>query len=349
MTPDQTSTTRRLSFSTDAQLRRRFMVVDEPVMANVRVGLLLEVVDLLAEEAALRYARLTYPECRVVTAAMDKLKIFAPADGNRDMDLRARINFVGRSSMEIGIRVEHPATDDQPAVHVGSCYLTMVTRVRTDGKDVSGALPPLDLSSEADQKRAERAAGRRDASRRDRALVPPTTEEYIMLHALHERRERAEPGILLATDLVTSGWERTYPEYENVPEKIFGGYVMHRAYMYAHICAELVADSRAVLVAADRIDFYQPVRMGDKLKFVSRVTYTGKTSITVETAITRISRDRSVTALSNNCIFIFRNVDSSLNGLPVPQIYPQTYSEDARYLDGFRRRKREQALSPPQH
>jgi acyl-coenzyme A thioesterase 9 len=160
-----------------------------------------------------------------------------------------------------------------------------------------------------------------------------------MLHGLHKDRELASGPLLRSGQLTASGWERTYPEYENVPKTIFGGYVVHRAYMYAHICAEMVAHQRALLVSSDRIDFYQPVRMGDKLHFVSRVTYTGRTSLTVETAITRISRDRTMTALSNNCIFTFVNVDAELNLLPIAQMYPTTYSEDIRYLVGHRRRR----------
>jgi acyl-CoA hydrolase len=107
--------------------------------------------------------------------------------------------------------------------------------------------------------------------------------------------------------------------------------------MCAHICSELVASARALPISVDRINFFQPVRMGDKLHFVSRVTYTGNTSIAVETAITRISRDRTTTALSNVCTFTFVNVDADLKRLPVSQIYPTTYAEDARYLAAYRR------------
>ncbi len=111
----------------------------------------------------------------------------------------------------------------------------------------------------------------------------------------------------------------------------------HRAFMYAHICSEMAASHRALLVSVDRINFYQPVRMGDKLHFVSHVAYTGNTSISVETSITRISRDRKSTALSNVCTFTFVNVDADLHPQPVPPIYPTTYAEDARYLAGYRR------------
>ena len=99
--------------------------------------------------------------------------------------------------------------------------------------------------------------------------------------------------------------------------------MIHHAYMYSHICAEMIADHRALLVSSSRIDFYQPVRMGDKLHFVSQITYTGRSSITVETSITRISRDRRMTALSNNCVFTFLNVNADLELMPVPACLSQ--------------------------
>jgi acyl-coenzyme A thioesterase 9 len=345
MTPHLTSVLRRLKLSTDAKLRRRFMVIDEPVKANIRVGLLLELLDKLAEDTALRYARKTYPNVRVVTAAMDDLEVWNPPDINKDIILKARINLVGRSSREVGIRLEHPGPIP---IHLGTCYFTMVARLNENCEERSVPLPALEYSSPTGKERASRALERREKRRREKKEELPTAAEYAMLHALHQGADQptdhAAAPLLIPRDLVTSGWERTYPEHENVPQKIFGGYVAHRAYMYGHICAEMVADHRALLISSDRIDFYQPVRMGDKLHFVSRVTYTGHTSITVETAITRISRDRSMTALSNNCIFTFVNVDAELNLLPVPRMYPTTYSEDILYLAGYRRHQASQRI-----
>ncbi len=94
-----------------------------------------------------------------------------------------------------------------------------------------------------------------------------------------------------------------------------------------------------LLASVDRINFSHPVRMGDKLHFVSRVTYTGQTSVSVETEITRISRDRKETALSNVCTFTFVHIGAEAERLPVPQVHPTTYAEDARYLAGYRRRE----------
>jgi acyl-coenzyme A thioesterase 9 len=347
LTPSQTSVVKRLRFSTDLRLRRHFLLTDEPVRSNLRFGLLLEVLDKLAEDTALRYVRRSYPTARVVTAAMDSMRVRDVPDETRDMILRARVNLVGTTSLEVGIRIEQPGDAKGQVRHLGSCYFTMVARLRDEeGSERSVPLPGLDYRSRRDKQRAERAQQRRQSYRDyvNAADAPPSAEEYMLLRRLHEAQEEPGVNIQLASPLMAGAWERTYVEHENVPHKIFGGYVAHRAYTSAHICSEMVASHRPLLVSVDRINFHQPVRMGDKLHFVSRVAFTGQTSITVETAITRISRDRKSTALSNVCSFTFVNVDSLLRPMPVPQIYPTTYAEDARYLAGYRRHQAHLAL-----
>ena len=157
-----------------------------------------------------------------------------------------------------------------------------------------------------------------------------------MLAGLHLAQEESLFKGLTAGRLVTECWERMYPEQENVPHTIFGGYLVRRAYEISAICAELVAPDRPVIAAVNRINFFQPVRLDDKLHFTSRVVYTGRTSLCVEAGIQRISRDRTTTALSNSCLFTFVNVDREMRPQPVPIIYPSTYAEDARYLAGYR-------------
>ncbi|HXM77312.1 MAG TPA: acyl-CoA thioesterase, partial [Thermoanaerobaculia bacterium] len=102
--PIDTSRDLTLPFASDAALMRRFMVVDEPLAGNLRFDLLLEVLDKLAEDTALDYARRFVPDGRVVTAAIDNILLREPADVTRDLDLSARVNYVGRSSVEVGIR-----------------------------------------------------------------------------------------------------------------------------------------------------------------------------------------------------------------------------------------------------
>lgn len=91
-----------------------------------------------------------------------------------------------------------------------------------------------------------------------------------------------------------------------------------------------------MIAAVNRINFVNPVRMGDKLHHSSRVVFTSEGFVCVEASIERISRDRASRALSNSCLFTFVHVDNDLNHCPVPLIYPTTYAEDTRYLAAMR-------------
>ena len=182
MTPAETSVTERLCFGSDAALRRRFMVTDEHVQANLRVGLVLEVLDKLAEETALRYVVQVEPDARVVTAAMDDLEVRNAPDIEQDLVFYARINYVGRTSMEVGVRLEQ----DGGRKHIASCYFTMVAR--KEGRSLE--VPPLEYRTEEDRRRSQRAAERRSNRLRDRGTHSPTLDEYVLLHELHRRPKR---------------------------------------------------------------------------------------------------------------------------------------------------------------
>ena len=336
--PLDTSIDRTLPFSTDAALRRRFMIVNDDIPANLRWGRLLEQLDELAEEVALRYVRQTSPAARVVTAAIDDIVLHIPADVTRDLHLHARINYVGRSSMEVGIRVDQ----ENGAPSLASCYFTMVARVGEGDDAASSPVEPLEYHDETERFRRDMAVERRRAYRRQLAIsqAPPSAEEYLLLAELHGAQDQPSFGELLVGQLERSSWERMFPEQENVPEKIFGGHLIRRAFELAHLHAEEIAPDRPIVARIDRINFLQPVRIGDKLRYISRVVYTGETSLCVEIAIERVSRDRVTKALSNTCAFTFVNVGDDLRPRAVPKVYPTTYAEDARYLAAHRRRTR---------
>jgi acyl-CoA hydrolase len=341
MRPLDTSIDRTLAFSIDPRLRRRFMVVNESIPANLRWGRLLEVLDKLAEDVALSYVRRATPDARVVTAAIDDVVLHVPADVNQDLHLHARINYVGRSSMEVGIRV-----DQGPEQSLASCYFTMVARRGTGDDATNIPVAPLEYVDDVERFRRDMAVERRSAHRSHLAASrePPSADEYQLLAALRAAQDQAGFDELLVGKLERSNWERMYPEQENVPEKIFGGHLIRRAFELAHIHAEEIAPQRPVVARVDRINFLQPVRIGDKLHFTSRVVYTGDTSICVEITIERLSLDRVTKALSNTCVFTFVNVDHDMRPQPVPKVYPTTYAEDARYLEAHRRRMRHKRI-----
>lgn len=334
ITPEMTSLHKTLPLATDEAVRRRYMIVDEPIIGNFRFGVLLEDLDIMAEQVALGYAQRFHADARVVTAAIDNIIVRHVVDINRDIRIHARINNIGRSSLVVGIRVEHTG---EPATHIASCYFTMVARGGESAEE-SRTLPPMEYLNELEKQRAQKALEARELNRKQQEalLGPPSTEEYELLRQAHMAQE--DPGFtgLKADRLVVDAWERMYPEQEYVPHRIFGGYLMRRAYELSSICAELIAPDRPIIAAVNRINFFHPVRLGDKLHYTCRVVYTSDSFICVEANIERISRDRTSKALSNSCQFTFVNVDNTLKHCPVPQVYPTTYGEDARYLAAYR-------------
>ncbi|MGA7572118.1 MAG: acyl-CoA thioesterase, partial [Candidatus Aquilonibacter sp.] len=111
--PADTSITQILPLSVDPGLRRSF-----------RFGLLLEVLDRLAEQTALAYVG-TNSGVSFVTAAIDQIRLRGALDTTRDLTMLSRVNYVGTSSLEVGVRVEQPND-----THFGSCYFTMVAQPR---------------------------------------------------------------------------------------------------------------------------------------------------------------------------------------------------------------------------
>lgn len=330
MRPSETSREEIFRLSTDPELRRRFQIVLEPIPGNFRLGVLLELLDRVAGEAAVAFVRRTMPEARVVTAALDEVVVRAVADVNSDVRCRARINRVGKSSMEVGVRVD--SLPDE--THLASCYFTMVVLAPDGSAERSARLTPFEPEDDRDRLRVARAEARRAAYRKElaSAVEPPSPEEFQLVARLY--REQEVPGFagLPARQLVAETWERTYPEQENPWKIIFGGFIMRRAYELSSVCAEFVATHRPVLAAVNRVNFVRPVQIGDKLHLTSRVVYTAGPAICVETGIERQSRDRTSRALSNSCLFTFVNVDPSLAPKDVPRIYPASHAEEQRYL-----------------
>jgi acyl-CoA hydrolase len=336
MTPHDTRYLFVLPFSTDPVLARRFLATDRDVVGNIRFGKLLEALDKVAENTALAYVNRFYPDARVVTAAIDSVVVRHPADTKHDLVFSAQINHVGKSSLEVGIRIEHLGPGKG---HVASAYFTMVAR-STEGQAQSLTLPPLNYVLDIEKKRYEKANQRRQAYRDSLAKAEemPSLDEYLLLKGLHKQQEAAGFNGIHASELVLQSTQRAYPDQENVPKTVFGGYLIRRAYELAALAAEMVAPDRVVPCQVNRINFNQPVLLGDQLKFTARIVYTGRTTITVQSDIERFGRIGDDKALSNSCLFTFRNVDSNMQPQQVPFIYPVTYAEDARFLNAYRQR-----------
>lgn len=326
-----------LPFSTDRTLSRRFLASDQEIAGNIRFGKLLETLDKVAENTALAYVNKFYPSARVVTAAVDSIVIRNLPETTNDIVFSAQVNHVGRSSLEVGIRVESLGSNSG---HLLTCYFTMVARSTDCGEAKSLTLPALSYNDETEKRRYDKANQRRQEYRDSivKAEEMPTLEEYLFLKTLHKEQESENFNGLRASKLTLQNIQRAYPEQENVPKTIFGGYLIRRAYELAALAAGMVTPDRVVPYKVNRINFNQPVFLGDQIRFTAKVVYTGKTTITVQSDIERFSDNSNSKALSNSCLFTFRSVAADMTPQAVPFIYPVTYAEDARFLNAYRQR-----------
>jgi acyl-CoA hydrolase len=120
---------------------------------NVHGGTLLKFLDQVAYACASRYAA-RY----VVTVSVDQVMFRQPVHVGELVSFLASVNYTGKSSMEIGIKVIAENIRSQEKRHVNSCFFTMVA-VDDDRKPV--AVPVRQPSSEREKRRYEQAVLRK--------------------------------------------------------------------------------------------------------------------------------------------------------------------------------------------
>ena len=120
---------------------------------NVHGGTILKYLDSVAYACASRYSG-SY----VVTLSVDQVMFLQPIHVGELVTFLASVNYTGTSSMEVGIRVVTENIQQRLVRHANSCYFTMVA-VDANRKPVP--VPPLELVTDEQRARFERAAQRK--------------------------------------------------------------------------------------------------------------------------------------------------------------------------------------------
>jgi uncharacterized protein (TIGR00369 family) len=122
-------------------------------LGNVFGGVILSLVDRVAAVAAIRHAR---QQC--VTVSMDRVVFHEPIHVGELVTAKASVNFVGRTSLEVGVRVEAENLVTGDRRHTNSCYVTFVAIDRTERPVVAPQVIP---ETDAERRRYENAKARR--------------------------------------------------------------------------------------------------------------------------------------------------------------------------------------------
>jgi acyl-CoA hydrolase len=128
---------------------------DANLAGNVHGGVILKNIDNTAGIVAGRHAN-----TNVVTASIDRVDFYSPVFVGDLLRLMSSINYAGKTSVEVGVRVEAENFMTGQVRHTASAYLTLVA-LDSDGKPTQ--VPPIIQETEDEKRRNTEAKIRKDS------------------------------------------------------------------------------------------------------------------------------------------------------------------------------------------
>ena len=119
---------------------------DANPLGNVFGGMILKYVDLIAGLVAKRHAG----HANIVTASIDSMTFSKPVYIGNALILKARINYIKRSSMEVEVNIEAEDLNKSQKVLTGTAYVTLVA---LDEKGKPTEVPKLILQNKEEEER----------------------------------------------------------------------------------------------------------------------------------------------------------------------------------------------------
>ncbi len=153
--PTMTDSAPRLTSYSRVSLGIMATTTEANLLGNVHGGDITKLADSTAGAVAYRHSG-----GPAVTAAMDEVTFLKPVHVGDIIKTYAQVNWAGKSSMEIGVRVEaQPWGDAADApLHVASAYFVFVA---IDDQGRPRAVPPLQVETPEDARREREAEIRR--------------------------------------------------------------------------------------------------------------------------------------------------------------------------------------------
>src|SRR5205823_6980524 len=144
---------RSIAFS--RSITRRLMeLIDANAHGNVHGGVIMRMVDEAAAIVVIKHSR----NPTVVTARVERFDFLAPAYIGNVVTIHCEMNYVGRTSMEVGVEVMAEDLITGEVRHIASSY---VIYVALDANRKPTPVPPLVPADDAEKAMIERARYRR--------------------------------------------------------------------------------------------------------------------------------------------------------------------------------------------
>ncbi|XP_058739983.1 acyl-coenzyme A thioesterase 2, chloroplastic-like isoform X3 [Vicia villosa] len=347
-TPSQSRTGILYNFSSDFVLREQYR---DP-WNDVRIGKLLEDLDALAGTISVKHCSDEDSTTRpliLVTASVDKIVLKKPITVNIDLTIVGSVIWVGHSSMEIQLEVtQSKQGDDDSDSIVLTANFIFVARDSKTGK----AAPVNRLSPETAREKLlfEQAEARNNLKKRKRGGDKKDLEngeEKKLKDLLAEGRifcdmpALADRDSILLRDTSLENSLLCQPQQRNIHGRIFGGFLMNRAFELAFSTAYAFAGLVPYFLEVDHVDFLRPVDVGDFLRLKSCVLYTelhdpDQPLINVEVVAHVTRPELRSSEVSNTFHFSFTvrpEAKAMKNGFKLRNVVPATEEEARRILE----------------
>ena len=129
------------------EISQLMQLTDANPVGNVQGGVIMRLVDEVGGIAAARHVGRP-----VVTVAVDSMTFYSPIYVGNLVTLKASLNYVGRTSMEVGVRVEAMDVLTGDVTHTNSAYLVYVA---LDENLQPVEVPPLVATTADEERRME--------------------------------------------------------------------------------------------------------------------------------------------------------------------------------------------------
>ncbi len=143
----------RKAGDSQVELVQLMTILDANGVGNVHGGTIMKLVDTAAGLAAARHCG-----GLAVTASLDEMSFIEPVYVGDVVTVRAMVNDAGRTSMEVGVRVEAESITSGRKVHTSSAYLVFVA---LDPQGKPRPVPPVAAETDEERQRQREAKLRR--------------------------------------------------------------------------------------------------------------------------------------------------------------------------------------------
>lgn len=169
--------------------------------------------------------------------------------------------------------------------------------------------------------------------------------ELIIFWKINPMQPDAKPVSYSQTTIT----ELMIPSYANFGGKIHGGILLSLMDKVAYACSSKHAGTYCVTVSVDKVEFLQPVEVGELVAMHASVNYVGRTSLIVGIRVESQNVKSGTIKHTNSSYFTMVAKGDDDKPTPVPKLILQGKEDIKRFIECMRMKEIKQAVKEKMH